>query len=179
MIKRTMMRPRDIIAFFNTCISQATNSPRITQETLRIAEGEYSLGRFRALGDEWIEDFPKLLDFLGLFKKSPSDFELNELTDERLGEWCLEFLDFDSSQSCFLVESSLQFFNGAMTGSVYRQIIAGVLYRIGFLGLKTESFNSITYAEPERRNIASSDISDDCVCRIHPMYWRALGVKPT
>src|ERR1035437_5942711 len=60
-LDRTLMRPRDVILFFNACVRQARDNPVVTVAMLKDAEGEYSRQRLRSLADEWIADYPDLL----------------------------------------------------------------------------------------------------------------------
>ena len=42
LLARTLMRPRDVIMFFNACIRQAQGTPQITPQMIKEAEGECS-----------------------------------------------------------------------------------------------------------------------------------------
>ncbi len=72
-------RPRDVIAFFNTCIVAAENQPKIGTQALRAAEGEYSRSRLKALGSEWSGDYPALLEFAKILQRRPESFKLKLL----------------------------------------------------------------------------------------------------
>ena len=61
LLKRTLMRPRDVIMFFNACIKKAEGNPQITPQMIKEAEGEYSRQRLRSLADEWSADYPYLM----------------------------------------------------------------------------------------------------------------------
>ncbi len=52
MVDRTLMRPRELIEFFNECIEHAEGSPIITKQALLDAEEQYSKKRLRSLQDE-------------------------------------------------------------------------------------------------------------------------------
>jgi hypothetical protein len=85
----TAPRPRDIIAFFNSCIATATDAARLAPSQLKLAEGEYSRSRLRALGDEWSAEFPSLLDFAKILYQKPSSFKLSSIRDSDAEELCL------------------------------------------------------------------------------------------
>src|SRR5208282_6935495 len=76
MLERTMMRPRDLILFFNFCIQRAADRPVITAQIMHDAEGEYSRARLRSLADEWVGDYPNLADFSMLFREQKEQFKL-------------------------------------------------------------------------------------------------------
>ena len=42
-LDRTLGRPRDVITFFDFCITRAVDRPEITKQMLLDAEGEYSV----------------------------------------------------------------------------------------------------------------------------------------
>lgn len=71
LINRTLMRPRDLIEFFNSIIEPAAGKPTITKEMIRDGEGVYSKNRLRSLQDEWISDYPSLVDCAVLLKQRP------------------------------------------------------------------------------------------------------------
>ncbi|UPK38207.1 hypothetical protein IVB18_13640 [Bradyrhizobium sp. 186] len=68
MVERTLMRPRDIIAFVNECLRPAQGKYEVPATIIKQAEIEFSRIRREALEQEWQSAFPsikKLLDFLG------------------------------------------------------------------------------------------------------------------
>ncbi|WP_433572827.1 P-loop ATPase, Sll1717 family [Streptomyces sp. CA-251247] len=67
MLKRTLMRPRDIIAFLNEALSIST-STRLTWDDIRNAEESYSHKRLLALRDEWKTSFPEIDKVFYLFE---------------------------------------------------------------------------------------------------------------
>ena len=68
-------RPRDIIAFFNTCMEIPPRSVNLTAAELKIAEGEYSRSRLRAVADEWSADYPALVEFSQILQRRPTSFK--------------------------------------------------------------------------------------------------------
>lgn len=79
LLNRTLMRPRDIIVFFNKCIAHATDRPLITAQIVTEAEGEFSKDRLRALADEWHADYPNLIDCAMILKGKKSPFTVRDL----------------------------------------------------------------------------------------------------
>lgn len=175
-LDRTFYRPRDIISFFNACIQQAVGNPRITQQMLFDAEGEYSRDRLRSLADEWQSDFPYLVDFAGIFKRRTPQFRLGAVTKDDLDHFCLDFMVKHPDAEGPLVEAASSYFNDVFDEATFRQLLAATFYRTGLLGIKTEGFASLHWADDETRSVSSSEIHDDCVCAVHKTYWRALGI---
>jgi hypothetical protein len=63
MLSRTSMRPRELIEFFNACLANAEGKAKITKQALWDAEGRYSKYRLRSLQDEWVVEYPSLIEF--------------------------------------------------------------------------------------------------------------------
>jgi hypothetical protein len=66
-VERTLMRPRDVIAFVNQCLLASEGSYEVSASHIRKAENEYSRIRREALEQEWRSAFPtlrRLLDFV-------------------------------------------------------------------------------------------------------------------
>jgi hypothetical protein len=177
-LERTMQRPRDVITFFNYCIKQAVDRPDITKQILMQAEGEYSVDRRRSLEQEWQADYPELHAFIDLFKKRPHEFRLREITDEDLLGFTISFLSRRQHLDGTLGSLAVRFESHTITGAEFRASLAAVLYSIGFLGIKTESYRRIQWIEPESGSLTTAEIHDDCNCSVHKMYWQALGISP-
>jgi hypothetical protein len=177
-LDRTLGRPRDVITFFNFCITRAVDRPEITKQMLLDAEGEYSVDRRKSLEQEWRADYPDLPEFIDLFKKRASQFRLCEVTEDDLMQFTLQFTTRHSKPEGALGNFAFQHFNGVISDSVFRTAIVSIMYSIGFLGIKTESYTGIQFVGPESGNLTPSEIGDDCLCAVHKMYWRALGIHP-
>jgi hypothetical protein len=86
-VERTLMRPRDLIAFVNQCLIASEGSYEVSASHVRKAENEYSRARREALEQEWQSAFPtlrKLLDFVSLPKTD--SFPLSALADRDMVE---------------------------------------------------------------------------------------------
>lgn len=87
MIKRTQLRPRDIITFINECFKEADGQHEVSAKTIRKAEREFSRIRRQALENEWASAFPtlpKYLDFLANFGKT--NFKFSEIYSFSIGK---------------------------------------------------------------------------------------------
>lgn len=179
MLKRTMMRPRDLILFFNECIQAAQGKAVISTTALRTAEGVYSRQRLRSLSDEWVADFPNLMRFTDLLKGARSTFELGSLSDAKCEDFAL-----DSMVHGFIIEDMLssatrQVLDLMMTTGEFRLTVIRVFYRVGIVGLKLEPHEPTVWTDVGRPSISRSEISDSTRVSVHPMLWRVLGVRPT
>lgn len=180
-IDRTTKRPRDAIQFLNECILESTGEVEISSDAVRHAETRYSRKRLKSLYDEWVEDYRALPDVVAVFKKCPSQFKIGKIDEdtwldkaidivERLEQGDLELDDISSS--------SIEYTNARIDVQEYRGRMVRLLYHIGFLGAKTEGYESMSWSTNNGKYISSTDVVDDTSVAIHPAYWQALGIVP-
>ena len=79
-MERTLMRPRDAIAYLNECLVLASGKPRLTWDIINAAERSYSYKRLLALRDEWKPTYPGIDQVLMKFKQAPVPMSREELT---------------------------------------------------------------------------------------------------
>lgn len=176
-VARTLMRPRDVIAFVNEAIAQAVGSSRISAKMMREAEGQYSRGRLRSLADEWAADFPNLLRVAEILKGRASHFRIGDITDEQCEDLCLE-VAVERPQADVLQTTAVAVAEGNVSLRTFRNILVEVFYKVGLVGLKLETYESFVWASRGRRSISSAEIGDDTRVAINPPFWRTLGIKP-
>lgn len=176
-IDRTMMRPRDVIHFFNLCIQHAEGKPRINKTIIQKAEAEYSRNRVRYLADEWSADYPNLQDFAKILKKKPAHFNVSELLDNECGDFCIDFLcehNYPKDRFYYLafslVEANLAPFD-------FRKQLFQIFYHVGLVGLKLESYEKLLWVTSDNRSVSSAEISDNTHVAIHKAFWRILGIR--
>jgi hypothetical protein len=177
MIDRTLLRPRDLIAFFNHCIANAENDPKISASQLLQAEGTYSQLRMKSLCDEWSLHYPCLAAMSSLLKKKAASFRLGEIDDDQLLSLCLEVLDRGVQRQTEDIEQIRDYFDDKINSQAFRSFIAQVLYRVGLVGLKTDSYKEVIWSNNVLDIISFVDINDNTTVIIHKMFWRALGIK--
>lgn len=173
----TMMRPRDIIVFFNCCIQYAEGKPEVTLSALKEAEGEYSRRRFRSLLDEWNADYPELSYLADLLKSRPDSFRVSDLEEGQITDICLEIA---TSQLRYTGELSLLAKNvaeGRRSASSFVTQAFAILYRIGMVGLKTQGYSTVAWSFQGPAIIPAAEIDDSTLVRIHPAFARILGSR--
>jgi hypothetical protein len=79
-LSRTLMRPRDLIAFLNEALRLASGKSRLAWKDIDSAEGEYSHNRLLALRDEWKQNYPHLEKVFEKFRGCPVLMGRSELT---------------------------------------------------------------------------------------------------
>ena len=171
-------RPRDVIAFFNTCIAESVGDSKFTSKTLKLAEGEYSRGRLRALADEWQADYPRLLDVVGLLNKRKSRFKVGSITNDEISDFCLRLsISWNNEVKGGDLESLVSSFaDGQIELDDFKREFVCIFYMVGIIGLKLESFESYSWSDESGRGVSISEIVDDTGIEIHPIYRRTLGV---
>lgn len=175
---RTLLRPRDVIAFFNEAIRQAVGSHAITANMLKLAEGFYSRGRLKSLADEWFADYPNLLCFVDLLKNRRSMFPIEDLEERSCEEFCIGVVSSGFDQQDYLSLLASQVVDCVVTAADFRKNLIEVLYRVGLVGLKLETFESVVWAVEGRRSVSTAEIHPGAKVAVHPCFWRTLGIRP-
>jgi hypothetical protein len=178
LIERTMYRPRDVIVFFNTCIAQAVDRPEITVKMIRVAEAEYSAQRFQSLADEWSTDYPELLDFASLLlKKRPARFLASALSVYELEEKCLQVAVDGCQRKGILSQWASSVAEKKLSPDEFRARLLTAFYEVGLLGIKTETYTSVSWSFLNE-SITPAQIRDDSSVQICPVFYRVLGINP-
>jgi hypothetical protein len=176
-LARTLLRPRDVILFFNACIRQAQGNPQITPQMLKEAEGEYSRLRLRSLADEWSADYPFLMSFVDILKGRAARFPLGSISNDECVGLAIHLFDQQLPDEELLHAVAGVDKDPDNTGEL-RRCIAALLYRVGVVGLKLEKFESVAWATSGRRSISISEMGPDVKISVHPCFWRSLGINP-
>jgi hypothetical protein len=174
MLERTMMRPRDLILFFNYCIQKAADRPQLTVQIIREAEGEYSRDRLRSLADEWYGDYPNLIKFARLLASKPNRFVLTDLRDQECADFALSFLTKEKCEPDDLARAAEQFVDQQIDASEFRRIMIYAFYRVGLVGLKAGKSEAFVWTTIGKRSLTRTEIPDNCGVQIHTMFWRVL-----
>ncbi len=169
-------RPRDVIAFFNTCIASATDQAKLTIKELKIAEGEYSKKRLRALGDEWSGDYPTLLDFTKILQRKQCTFKIISIQNNSIEELCLQVATEDHDGTGILQKLALQVADCLIPIESFKFQMIQIFYRVGLVGLKLTPHERESWADELGRSVSSAEITNDTSVTVHPSYRRALGV---
>ena len=176
-ITERAQRPRDAIVFFNKCIEGAEGKHKLNADTLRRAEGEYSRQRLRALGDEWYEDYPELLECVMVLKRRPESFPLGDVTLESIEELCLQLVINRDDRTGFLGSLARRVYDELESPSSFRRELFMMFYRIGLVGLKLDTFEGPSWVDELGQSVSPSEVSVDTRAVVHMTFRRALGIK--
>lgn len=170
-------RPRDVIAFFNTCILAGVDEPKLSQKELHIAEGEYSRTRLRALGDEWAADYPLLLEFTRILEKQPASFKISSLSNRLVEDHVLDLIANHPSESGPLFELARSMFEGHLPTDEFLMSLIHVFYKIGIVGLKVLPDSTTSWRDDAGQSVSRSELNGNVSVVINPTYRRALGTR--
>lgn len=177
MIERTLMRPRDIIAFVNESITAAAGHPSVSATALRKAEGEFARKRKDALIQEWRSAHPALEKMLDLFaKRKKTLISFNEITSrEEIDDFALELCSDPSFLEDPVAIECQTYLNSRGSDSMrMMQMAVSVLYRTGAIGLKLETSEPYVYAHINQPLVSHHLIRDNTKIRLHPMLHAAF-----
>ena len=172
-------RPRDVIMLCNKWIEGSEGKPRLSVSTLRRAEGEYSRQRLRALSDEWHADYPELGDFMDVLKERPVAFGIVAVEDTRISDLCLELVVRQRHTIGELGSHAHRVVERADLHAVseFKRTLFSVFYKIGLVGLKLETFESVSWVDELGQGISDSEVDEATRVVVHPTYRRALGIR--
>jgi len=176
-LDRTLMRPRDVIVFFNECISLATDKPNINRTMIREAEGQYSRNRLRALADEWHADYPNFIDFAMLLKGVKPHFKISALPISTCEDFCLDFTIRGVTEKDSLSTMAAQVADALLDVKDFRKHLFLVFHRIGLVGLKLDAFDKVIWITAGRASVSSAEVADNTRVYVHPAFWRVMGVS--
>jgi hypothetical protein len=181
LVRRTLMRPRDLIEFFNNIAELGAGRAALTKEMVFEGEGIYSKNRMRSLQDEWISDYPSLIDCSALLKQRPNTFRISAIPQEQVEEFCLEFSVSTASQirPDLLASQAYAVVDGVVSWETFLRTLIHVFYITGVVGLKTEAHESFQWSHQGPSTIVADTIGMDTSATIHPMFYRVLGIKPS
>jgi hypothetical protein len=175
LVSRTMYRPRDIVEFFNCCIELAHGKKEINSDLLRKAEAEYSTRRFRSLADEWYSDYPEILEYTKLLNKTKKTFRIDSLDEKKLEDFALAVGMADIKHTTELFKLSHKALNGDINIVDFRDEIINIFYRLGVVGLKTQSTATCSWVFKAGSPVPRAEISNDTKVSICPIFYRVLG----
>lgn len=172
---RTLMRPRDAIVFVNTCLERAQDKPEITRSIISDAEKQYSEKRTTSLANEWVADYPRLRDYLQILIKQPSHFSIGAINKDDFDDFIADFLQDESFPEDPLYKLAKEYLEGKKAQSSILNSLFRTLYRVGAVGIKTNSFSEATWSHLNFKELTVGEVKPGSIVYVHPMLWRHLG----
>ena len=175
-VSRTLLRPRDVIAFMNRAVNVAAGKSTISWADIRAAEPSYSRGRLDALRDEFRDNYLDLSDVLDAFKAQPWRMSINEIGHVLDSLWTGRATRRSTPNGPLAAKESLRGLAKLRQSSNIERYgaVVNVLYDLGFLGLAGARARRSVYAfEPS----AAEGVENVRVTRyfeVHPTFRVAL-----
>ena len=176
-LKRTLLRPRDVIMFVNACIEEAANTPQITVQTVKNAEERYSAKRLESLCYEWYSDYPLLNNYVGILRNRSSGFELATLANESFDDYICDLIGKGDGLSDKLLRSVTAYFDGKISKNDYINELVAVLYRTGCIGVKYDGPSSTVYCQNGVLEIDQHRLKHNSRIYVQRMLWAALKIN--
>ncbi|HYP24679.1 MAG TPA: hypothetical protein VEV43_14000 [Actinomycetota bacterium] len=175
---RTLMRPRDAMAYLNECLAQSAGKPRLTWNVILGAEDPYSYKRLLALRDEWKLTYPGIDRVFALFQGELMPMRRDAYL-KHLGDALLLHLDETFDGSTWMTSLSTRMWDPPETD--WRQIyhpLHELLFRVGFIGFSRTPGQGVVYAH-EDMDYGSSigNLRDASLFCVHPTFHAALEIK--
>ncbi len=167
LLERTFMRPRDVIDFFNKCISKGDGQVKFTRTTIKDAEKDYSLGRFYAICDEWRENFGEIETISKFLFNVHQGFTISDLTEDQLVETLTYCATLPVNSELFIAQST---YMNTCDLEDFAKPLLRILCKIGLLGIKKGPTDSLEYSYQNRKIIEKSDITNSSRFYIHKAF---------
>lgn len=179
-LERTLMRPRDAIAYLNECFALGSGKTKLAWTEIHKAEREYSNSRVLALRDEWKPTYPGIGEVIDVFKSAPARMTKVELT-ARLDAVALLVTARDFDGVVWLTKTTSGLW-GRMNPSWYEayQPMFYVLYEIGRLGCVVAG-SSVPAFQPDQPGLATNEnLPSSCdAFHIQRTFHLGLDVRET
>lgn len=177
-LDRTLMRPRDAIAYLNECLVLASGRPKLTWELIHNAERSYSYKRLLALRDEWRPTYPGIYEVFTKFTQAPEAMPRNLLT-KILDEAILLMADRAFPGVVWMTTLSESVWDSTQRdwAEMYHPLFR-LLFSLGFLGCRLPRDRTVIYAHDQPEFAESvSNLARVTEFYIHPTFRAALDTK--
>jgi hypothetical protein len=178
-LERSLMRPRYIIEFFNECIKQAIDTPKIDERMLLLAEREYSRGRRSAVEDEWRSIYPSLSHWSNVLNSMGTEFFIADISNVQTID-LINSYDIDSfeAQHDRMVQSVRDYLTSSTNTGLekFKEDMIIMFYTCGYLGITSED-NIDYWSYGTRKILKSNEIREDTVIKFNPTFYYAFNVR--
>lgn len=179
LLDRTLMRPRDAIAFANECLAVGVGKGRLSWPDIKTAERSYSSKRVLALRDEWKGTYPGIGGVIDKFRRSHARMDSEDF-ESRLEEVMMLLSDptFEGIRWLTDVTSTYWTSGPAATWSEMYQPLTQVLYTIGLVGMSTKPSARPTFVTDDPHFVEQeSHVERRSGFYIHRAYHAGLDVQ--
>jgi len=180
LLDRTLLRPRDILAFANECFKVGAGKDRLSWADIKIAERGYSAGRLLALRDEWKGTYPGIHAVIEKFRRGSLRMSKKEL-QTRLDDAMLLLSDGRFEGVSWLTDvASPMWTSGPDTSwaEIYQPFIR-VLFHIGLVGISPQqSAAPVFFSDDPNFADQESNLERARYYYVHRTYQLGLDMEP-
>jgi len=173
-VKRTLHAPRDVVDFFNACLEHAEGKEKIGAQIVKTAEGKYSKARLTALCEEWRSIYPNLRFAADLLKNFPKLFLISDIQKHHLDDFACAVVGNEHEDEFSKIMRP--FFETGEGIETVNGSLVNILYKVGLVGIKTDTFLATSWSFVDSAIIGISDLKPNSKVEICPAFYRVLGV---
>lgn len=177
MLDRTLLRPRDLIAFANECFRVAEQRPRVSWAAIFEAESAYSRKRRNALVDEWLNSLPSVKTALDLLQGKSETFTRSSVPDSLIESVATQLAMSDNEDDLIKVCKKALEPRSTITDAHILSAIIQVLYHVGAIGVKYSAESPFYWSYIDDPTISLGDAKRVVSIKIHKMLWKALDIR--
>jgi len=179
-LRRTMMRPRDVMAYLKECHDLSSGKPVLSWQVVQEAERLYSFYRLEALYDEWGPSYPGIDRIFEAFRGVSQVMSRDDLWD-KLYDASLLLADTEFTGRGWLMDMLRLIWDPqgspAAKGDLtpFRRLVV-LLFETGFLGIRHGSPRG-TFSHNHPDYLASGGVLDSAQgFLVHPVFWMTLEI---
>lgn len=177
MLDRTLLRPRDLIAFGNECFRVAEQRPRVSWAAIYEAESTYSRKRRNALIDEWLNSLPSVKAALDLLQGKPETFTRSSVTDALIESIATQLAMSEKEDDLTRLCKKALEPKSTVTDAHILSAIIQVLYHVGAIGVKYSPESPFYWSYIDDPSISLGDAKRVVSIKVHKMLWKALDIR--
>lgn len=177
---RTLMRPRDAIAYANEALAVGVGKSRLTWVDIHTAEKLYSSKRLLALRDEWKPTYPGIDQVIAKFKSGTARMDRGEF-QSRLDDAMLLLSDSNFEGVLWLTRASNALWTATADSSwaqMYQPLIR-ILFTTGLVGLAPRPAAAPLFFVDDPEFADHDNNVERCNgFVIHRMFQAGLDIRP-
>lgn len=177
-LDRTLLRPRDAIAFMNECLGTGVGKTRLSWEDIHSAEATYSANRLLALRDEWKTTYPGIARVFDVFRGCQARMTISEYTD-RLDSAFLVTTEPNFEGIGWMTDlSEAVWSSGKSSWAETYGPLSDLLYQLGLVGFAVGQTKAPQFHSESPRLLGSAASMEKLsAAHVHRMYHAALDVR--
>lgn len=184
LLSKTLMRPRELLDFINTCLQAAEGKNEVTPTIIRQSEVGYSQERLNAVANEWRDYFPEI-DLVikclkGLRKNQSFDDFLNGSRLDNIIETIVDANEIKEGYVGGSIRESIDHYieNTSLDGKkLVAKNVIDLLYKVGIMGVKPQANVTMQWSDQELYRFDVPDFGDDFRMQVHDIFDISLDVK--